>query len=216
VKQQVAALPGAPEALLAGLRSVIAPCTIPLVPAWIALSVATSDRLVTAVGGYCAAVTAHLVVIGIGSNPLYETLRSSRGLPGPIGAVLVAAVAAVLLVGHRARTFSLFAGLAVGAAFGAAWTPCVGRVLGSLLTPGGSTAGRGALLVVYGFGLTLPMLLMSLAVPALPRLSLWVGAHRAGLTRVGAAALLILGVALAGGWYRSIASSLARVVVPGT
>jgi cytochrome c-type biogenesis protein len=56
--------------------------------------------------------------------------------------------------------------IAVGAAFGAGWTPCIGPVLGSILTLAGSSetvwSGVG-LLSMYSLGLAIPFLLAALA-----------------------------------------------------
>jgi cytochrome c-type biogenesis protein len=56
--------------------------------------------------------------------------------------------------------------LAVGAAFGAGWTPCIGPILGAILTMAGAAdtmwAGVG-LLSVYSLGLAVPFLIAALA-----------------------------------------------------
>jgi cytochrome c-type biogenesis protein len=56
--------------------------------------------------------------------------------------------------------------LAVGAAFGAGWTPCIGPILGAILTMAGASdtmwAGVG-LLSVYSLGLAVPFLIAALA-----------------------------------------------------
>jgi cytochrome c-type biogenesis protein len=56
--------------------------------------------------------------------------------------------------------------LAVGAAFGAGWTPCIGPVLGAILTLAGTSetiwSGVG-LLFVYSVGLAVPFMLAALA-----------------------------------------------------
>ena len=61
--------------------------------------------------------------------------------------------------------------LGVGAAFGAGWTPCIGPVLGAILTYGFSQdtmwAGVG-LLTVYSLGLAIPFLLAALRARLVP------------------------------------------------
>jgi cytochrome c-type biogenesis protein len=174
------------------------------------------DLFFPAVLSFCAAVVAHLVLLGVGSTELYLDLHSPHGLPGTLGALIVLAVAALLwLVGTRPWA-AAGAGLAIGAVFGATWAPCVGTTLGRLLTPSGSDGARAALLAVYGFGLTIPFVLLPLCVGSIPRASAWIRSHHRGLARVGSVALVILGVGVATGWYRSIASRLASIVVAGT
>ncbi len=53
----------------------------------------------------------------------------------------------------------------VGIAFGAGWTPCIGPILGAILTYnlGAADAGRGTLLLVaYSLGLAVPFILSAL------------------------------------------------------
>jgi cytochrome c-type biogenesis protein len=56
----------------------------------------------------------------------------------------------------------------LGAAFAITWTPCIGPVLGAVLTLAGTTAALGqgvALLSAYSLGLALPFVALSLSVP---------------------------------------------------
>ncbi|MHB8671877.1 MAG: hypothetical protein ACYDAD_15175 [Acidimicrobiales bacterium] len=217
----MSALPGVADSLVAGLTSARAACTVPLVPAWVALTVGTGDRALPAVAGYFAAVAAHLVVLGVGSNGLYHALHRPQGLPGLFGALLVAAAALVLWrgAGHpvaRRSAVGVGVGLVTGAAFGAAWSPCIGRTLGRLLQPGAGAGSRGLLLVVYAAGLALPFLLVALALVAVGPAAAWLRRHRAGLARLGGGLLGVLAVTLATGWFRTVAGHLARFVVAGT
>ena len=62
----------------------------------------------------------------------------------------------------------------VGVAFGAAWSPCVGPLLGAALTvaAGSGDAGRGAvLLFAYALGIGVPFVLASLGLASSPRLA---------------------------------------------
>lgn len=214
-------LPGVAETLLAGLTSARAACSVPLVPAWVALTVGTGDQSLPAVAGYFAAVAAHLVVLGVGSNGLYHALHRSQGLPGLFGALLVAAVAVVLWRGvrhpaARRAAAGVGIGLVAGAAFGAAWSPCIGLTLGRLLQPGSAASGRGVLLVVYAAGLALPFLLIGLALVAVGPARVWLHRRGAGLAQLGAGLLGVLAITLATGWFRTVAGHLARFVVAGT
>jgi cytochrome c-type biogenesis protein len=208
----VAGLPGVPESLVGGLASFIAPCTLPLIPGWIALAVSAGDRILPAVAAFCGAIVFHLVVRGIGTDDLYSVLHR---LEGVTGAVVICILAVAVFRGSRKPWIPVTAGAVAGLVFGAVWIPCVGRTLGRLLTPQGSTFWRGLLLVVYGIGITLPFVFLTLAALSWDKTASWLRAHRASLAHAGALAFAMLGVALAAGWYRSIASDLARYVVSG-
>src|SRR5207247_6221671 len=80
----------------------------------------------------------------------------------------------------------------VGIAFGAAWTPCVGPILGAILTLAAAQAsvGQGVVLLgVYALGLAVPFLITAYA---LDRFLTWFQAFRPSLvcgTRTAAAVL---------------------------
>ena len=83
---------------------------------------------------------------------------------------------------------------ALGLAFGAGWSPCIGPILGSILLLAGNTTtlGQGVLLLLaYALGLGLPFLLAALFVQGLAahlrRLKRYVG-----IINLGAGALLVL------------------------
>lgn len=101
----------------------------------------------------------------------------------------------------------------VGVVFGAAWTPCVGPLLGAALTIAAASgqAYRGTLLLVaYALGIGVPFMLASLG------LASSVGARKRLqriapiVQRVGGALLVVLGLLLVSGAYDRLTSYLAR------
>jgi len=97
----------------------------------------------------------------------------------------------------------------LGAAFALGWTPCIGPVLGGLLTTaaGSGTAAVGAaLLGVYAAGLAVPFLLLAWAVA---RGRAGVGffrRHHRLFAWAGGALLVVIGLAMAlGFWARLFA-----------
>jgi len=87
----------------------------------------------------------------------------------------------------------LWAALPLGASFAITWTPCIGPILGSILTLAGSTENLGggvALLAAYSLGLAVPFLLLSLSVPSFRRLTSRLGRAMA-VVQYGSGGLLV-------------------------
>ncbi|HEX4820488.1 MAG TPA: cytochrome c biogenesis protein CcdA, partial [Acidimicrobiales bacterium] len=103
--------------------------------------------------------------------------------------------------------------LVLGVAFGAAWSPCVGPLLGAALFIAARSAdpARGALLLgAYAAGIGVPFLLASLGLASWPGLATRLQRIGPSLERVAGVLLVTLGVLLATGTYAHLTSYLAR------
>lgn len=174
-----------PLAFAAGLISVLSPCVLPLLPAFLALvtGVATSAcapdgerpaRVRRACLGFMAGFAIVFVVMGLGAFMPGVWLRSWRLAIGgfDIGLSQVAGAGIAFLGLLHTRLLPRTSGAeqtlrsgavaaAVGAGFGLGWSPCVGPILSKILSLGAArgTAGGGALLLsVYMCGLAVPFL----------------------------------------------------------
>ncbi len=166
-------------ALFAGVLTIAAPCTLPVLPAMLGASLGRSDKARPAfitlgfVGSFAAAAVFFSVTTQIAG--IDQTVLRA------VAAVLLAVFGAVMLwphpfewiwtrVGTRLipgdRIVMGFAqgklgALALGAALGLVWTPCAGPVLASILTliaTANSLASGAALLTVYAVGAAIPLL----------------------------------------------------------
>ena len=91
----------------------------------------------------------------------------------------------------------------VGVAFGAGWTPCIGPILGGILTYTATQAdfalGIG-LLLTYELGLAVPFVLSAIAVERLIELTRAYGRHLVWVSRISGAMVLALGILMVTGY----------------
>jgi len=223
-------------ALSAGFLSFLSPCVLPLVPSYLTFVTGMSledlqegvDRRTTLVHSVLFVVGFSLIFILLGASASFlgQFFKHYETLIARIGGVII-----VLLGLHMAGVFRLLplmrekrlhlhdkpAGylgtLGVGMAFGAGWTPCIGPVLGAILTYGFSRetmwAGVG-LLTVYSIGLAIPFLVAALALnwflQAFKRFRRFMPA----VEKVSGGLLVFLGLLLLTGSFTILSAWLAR------
>jgi cytochrome c-type biogenesis protein len=217
----------------AGIASFLAPCIVPLLPAYLGIIVGeTADahdasRAVPATALFVVGFATVFASFGAAAGLIGSSLHQYQGTVERVGGVIIAAMGLVLLGVVRGpfvrerrlvptlpgRALGSVRPFVVGIAFGAAWSPCVGPLLAAALTVASRSgqAGKGALLLVaYAFGIGVPFMLAALGLASSPALSERL--RRAGPTieRVAGVLLVALGVLLATGLYSHLTSYLAR------
>jgi cytochrome c-type biogenesis protein len=180
-------------AFLAGLASFLSPCVFSLVPAYIGYlsgkSISQnamdndSSRLETLFHGLAFVLGFSLVFItlGVAASALGGLLYEARNLVAKIGGIVVVFfglhISGILRIPFldyqlKPRTRvdqnrSLLSSAVLGVVFSAGWSPCVGPVLGAILTlavNGGSVSTGTVLLSAYSAGLAIPFLLAALGI----------------------------------------------------
>ena len=99
----------------------------------------------------------------------------------------------------------------VGFTFGAGWTPCIGPILGGILTYTASRANFGqgiALLLTYALGLAVPFILSAVAVERLIELTRAYSRHLIWVSRVSGILVLALGVLMVTGYLPALTGFL--------
>jgi cytochrome c-type biogenesis protein len=216
----------------AGVASFLAPCIVPLVPAYLGLVVGESVQA----RDTARAVPATLVFIlgfglvfaglGTAAGQLGSSLSTLQDVLERVGGAIVLVLGLVLLGVVRGRWLQerrlvhrLPAGggplrpLVLGIAFGAAWSPCVGPLLGAALFVAARSAEpvRGALLLsAYAAGIGVPFLMASLGLASSPAITERLRRIGPRLERIAGGLLVVLGVLLATGTYAHLTSYLAR------
>jgi len=183
---------GVVVAFSAGLFSFLSPCVLPLFPSYVSFitGMSVSDLTADLTGAARRRVLLHAVAFVLGFSLVFVGLGASfsaagqflldyRDLIRRVGGALIVVfglyIAGVLRVGMFGRTAQLqirekpagyLGSLAVGITFAIGWTPCVGPILGAILSLAGTaeTVQRGiGLLVAYSAGLGVPFLLSAIA-----------------------------------------------------
>ena len=89
--------------------------------------------------------------------------------------------------------------LLVGAAFGFGWTPCIGPILGSILTLAAleENISKGILLLsFYSLGLAIPFIISGVLIDKFLLFSKTFRKYLSNITKVGGAILLLTGIAI--------------------
>lgn len=185
-------------AFAAGLLSFVSPCVLALVPVYLAF-LGESAAVAAAPGRTAAAWRGPLIgqalLFVAGFSILFVLLGISVGLIGqPLfgdDRPLVRQVAGILVIGLGLVSTGVFGpimdrvslrppmellpvarstrALTLGVLVGIGWTPCIGTVLGAILTMGLSSQDAGVaalLLTAYSAGLAVPFLVAALALPS--------------------------------------------------
>lgn len=219
-------------AFAAGLLSFLSPCVLPLIPSYVGfltgmsveeLQVRRGTALLHAVW-FVVGFSLIFVALGASASAIGNLLLTYQKWLGRAGGVLVILFGLYLLgvlrpaFLMRERRLQLsrkplgYLGSSVaGVAFGAAWTPCIGPILGGILTLAAAQASvtkGSALLAVYSLGLAVPFLATAFA---LDRFLVWFQRFRPYIVwveRVAGVLLILLGLLLLTDRFTLLASYL--------
>ncbi len=178
----------------AGLLSFLSPCVLPLVPVYLA-SLYGPEIFGPRVSRIRLPIFLHSLTFVIGFSIVFIILGAVAGLAGfaiSLHSLIVRQVSGSLLIifgvfmlaalkvswlnyerrlnSSLGTTTGYLRSFLTGGIFCLAWTPCVGPILGGILTLAldSATAWRGAfLLAVYSLGLGLPFLIIGVAFDAI-------------------------------------------------
>lgn len=221
---------GVAVAFSAGLFSFLSPCVLPLFPSYLSFITGMSvDRLASEVTAAARTrVLLHSLAFILGFSAVFVSLGASFSAAGQFlldyrdwirigGGVLIVIfglyIAGALRIGILGRTqqlqirskpAGLLGSFLVGLTFAIGWTPCVGPILGSILTLASNdkTVGQGVtLLLSYSAGLGLPFLVSSIALGVFLRFFRRYRPFIPAVERAAGVLLVIVGVLVATNYY---------------
>ena len=208
-------------AFLAGFISFLSPCVLPLIPGYISYISGTSFEKI-------ADKKRNLVIIKtifftLGFSFVFIALGSTASFVGKfflINSNILRIVAGIIIIffslqimkiinfnfmNKDIRFFTdkysnnLAFPFVVGSAFGFGWTPCIGPILGSIITLAAleENIGRGILLLSsYSLGLAIPFIVSGVLIDKFLLFSKSFRKYMSLITKVGGAILLLTGIAI--------------------
>jgi cytochrome c-type biogenesis protein len=216
-------MPTFPVAFLAGILSFLSPCVLPLVPTYLAYvggSAGARRALVLRNAGmFVLGFSLVFIAMGASASALGSVLREHRDTLTTVGGVLVIGFGLVMLgvvrlpllyrdtrrpLGAGTDTQTPWGAMLLGMAFAFGWTPCIGPVLGTILTAAGAAgtlASGVGLLAAYAAGLAVPFMLAALAFEPFLRVSSRLRPWLPWIERGAGALLLAVGVLMVSGAF---------------
>jgi len=215
-------------AFSSGVVSFFAPCVVPLLPAYVGYVSGVSLQELKRKGGvkkyrkklilssiaYMLGFAVIFVTLGTTAAGLGSVLRQYDVWIQRVGGILVMIFALSFMGAFQipfiskihqlklpawANSLGYGRAFLVGLVFATAWTPCVGAVLGAILTLAATsgTAGAGALMLfVYSLGISIPFMIISLAIAQAPGIIKVIMKHLSTVTKVAGILLFIVGFLL--------------------
>jgi len=213
-------------AVLAGLGSFVAPCILPIIPAFLAYISGTTLTEINQKSGSQevsinrAKVVLNTVFVVLGFSVVFSTIgviinsvlvnSASQVIQGfnQIGGIIIISFGIFLLLTTKFRTLnfekkiipkktnaSYPLSFVFGLAFAAGWTPCVGPILGTILTLAATSPSIAFnLLLAYSLGLGIPFVLMGIFISRTRKIIGFMSKHIKYYSLIIGALIITLGV----------------------
>jgi cytochrome c-type biogenesis protein len=215
---------GAPMTETAGVATVAAPSREELAR--------QRSRLFRGILGFIAGFTIVFTALGASASAVGHVLRTHQQLANTVSGIVIVAFGAVLVAmaagvrlpmfvagerrfAARPSLLGVWAPPIMGMAFAFGWTPCLGPVLGSVLTLAsheGTLTGGIALLIAYSLGLGVPFLLSGLAFGRLTDVVARVRSRLRYIDLVGGLILVAFGLLLVTGNLGWVSAQFSRLL----
>ncbi len=221
-------LPAMLAALAAGLLSFLSPCVLPIVPPYLAYMGGVSVTEMQAGGQavrrvrnsavlFVLGLSTVFLLLGVAASAFGRFVLTNQGWFVTVAGIVIMVFGAhfigIFRLGFLDREMRLDAGrrgasplgaYVLGLAFAFGWTPCIGPVLGAILSLAASEAdvARGTvLLALYAAGLGIPFLLVAMLFPRLTGFMNWMRRHMDRIERVTGLLLWTVGLLLLTGQF---------------
>jgi cytochrome c-type biogenesis protein len=219
-------------AFTAGLLSFLSPCVLPLIPSYVTFITGLSledvqkSRRAALIHSVLFVLGFTLIFLALGATAtaVGQLLNYQRLWIARIGGILIIVFGLYMLGAFNVSLFSrerrvhiadkpvgYLGTVLVGIAFGAGWTPCIGPILGSILTYAASSADlrRGLwLLLAYSLGLAVPFLISAIAVERFLAFFARMRRQMVWITRASGVLMIAVGVLMVTNYFTMLAAAL--------
>ncbi|MDQ3226724.1 MAG: cytochrome c biogenesis protein CcdA [Chloroflexota bacterium] len=227
-------------AFLAGVLSISSPCVLPLVPMFLAHLAGSSGggadgidrrRVLPNALAYVLGFSLVFIALGVALGAAGSLAATASVVAGNRALLTRLGGALLIILGlhqlgviripflERDRRFTtdhlpagqVTSSFLVGVTFAAGWSPCVGPILGGILT---MAAGQGSidraalLLTTYSAGLAIPFLGAAVAIGAAPNILRGINRRLALVTGVSGGVMVAMGAVMALGIYQQFFARL--------
>jgi cytochrome c-type biogenesis protein len=164
-------------AFTAGLLSFFSPCFLPLIPAYFSYLAGTSKEKGVSFSKnflFVLGFSLFFTLLGAGAGTIGHYLKAYRSLITQMGGVIILLFGLYLLgiirfsflqktyrFSWKSKSLGISGAFFLGAVFALGWTPCVGPLVGAILTYAATQEStlKGSLLLTYSLGIGVPFLL---------------------------------------------------------
>lgn len=230
-------------AFIAGVFSISSPCVLPLLPIYLThiagVSAGEADRTARGVimrnaAAYVVGFSIVFIILGASFGAVGSFATSLDFFSqNKLWLVRFGGLLLVVLGLHQVGIFripflyrdarvqldggspgTIGSSFVIGVTFGAGWSPCMGPILGAILT---MAAGQGSieratlLLTFYSVGLAVPFLAAALAFSSLPNILKKLNRHLHMVTSVSGAVMIGVGVIMILGIYENLFTEIIRI-----
>jgi len=228
-------------ALVGGILSILSPCVLPLVPAYLSYITGISfddlqspllrrrhrSKVVLSAFCFILGLSTVFLVLGASFGFLGKFVASQHGTIQKIAGVIIIffglSLAGVFRIPFmmRSREFlplnkkitGYLGSTIIGISFGAAWTPCIGPILGSILALAAGAKGMSqgvTLLAAYSLGFAIPFLVAAWASGSILNVLQKYQRLLKGIHIAGGVLLVLLGILVMTGYFSVLNSILIR------